>query len=103
VEDMADEIRDARTLFKASETIVQGLEEIVVFLDEGTMEYSKCHNDMIQPPYDPQTFTARMGDLKMSWLATFLTKENNEIPHYGVGVQKSKVVIRREIYSWERG
>jgi hypothetical protein len=103
LEDLAEDVRVAGSLFKPDDaTIINGIEDIVKFLNEGAEEYVKYHGDVDSDAKSGKDLTTTIDRCKMSWVKDFVEsrKSQHGFPElYWDSLSKSKGNMRKHVYS----
>jgi hypothetical protein len=99
VEEISEDLLAAPRLFSHQDTITQGLEAIVEYLEESEREYTTCHEHIrTSTPLDQAIETHCMA-----WTKDFMAGGQHFTAAYDANLQRSKGAMRRQVYGEESG
>ncbi|TQV89430.1 hypothetical protein [Aliikangiella coralliicola] len=103
VEDLAEDVKVSSGMFKNRDSIVSGIEGIADYLNKCSSEYIE-HHDAVDSGYrKKQKLENTIVDNQMSWVKDFMDAGEFYQKEYLSNLDKSKGVMRTEIYGGVHG
>ncbi len=98
VVEISEDLKVSSDLFVGKDIIIEGLEEIVSYLQAGREEYVKNHDHVESGYKNGRTLDETIQDHEMSWIADMMDAGPSYNEKYIAGLRKAKFTMRREIY-----
>jgi hypothetical protein len=98
VEEISEDLKASRKLFKEQEEIRQGLEGIICYLEKARQEYIKHHKDVDSDSKAGKALNETIRNQKMGWVLDFMETREVYTKEYVDNLTKAKGKMRSEVY-----
>ena len=101
-EEIIEDLRVSQSLFAEQDAILQGLEGIVGFLQEGATEYVRNHNNVDSGWKNGEAWESLMAKHEMNWVRDFVEQGEQFTEKYENNLINSKGKMRQEVHGSHR-
>ena len=98
VGEIIEDLRVSGDLFEMRESIMDGLEKIVEYLDEGRAEYKRCHSAIDSAAKKGCKLDVIIDSENMSWVYHFIKGDKPYLTRYDDNLNKSKGAMRQQVF-----
>lgn len=99
LEDIAEDVKAAKSLFRPDDTtIVGGIEKLVEYLTGGADEYVRCHGFVDADAIASKPLEVTIREHNMLWVDQFITTVPDFPERYHVALTLSKGSMRKHVY-----
>ena len=98
VEEISEDLKASPKLFAGQTEIVNGLEQIVKYLEEAGMEYVRSHDSVDGGYKAGRSLLDTIEQQKMVWVRDFMEGGEGYKSQYESNLTKSKGAMRAEVY-----
>lgn len=99
VEEISEDLKASGDLFANQIEIIDGLENIITYLQKGGEEYVTHHDDVDKGYKTGKTLAQTIDEKNMTWVRDFMDGGEDFQNSYETNLVKSKGTMRLEVYS----
>lgn len=99
VEEISEDLKASSDLFANQTEIIDGLENIITYLQTGGEEYVTHHDDVDKGHKAGKTLAQTIDEKNMTWVRDFMDGGEDFQNTYETNLVKSKGTMRLEVYS----